>query len=438
VSGLVINSRDITDRVAGEATLREAQSRFAALVEHASDLITVNELDGTVTYASPSAATVLDYDPDALIGTQARDLVHPDDIDRLEETAATAFERGEAASVHYRARHHDGTWRTLEAVITNLLDEPSVLGVVTNARDVTERVVAERQAASLVEILEATTELIVVSDPHGKVVYANRSARALLAARERASVATLSSEASRDRLRTEVMPEVRRRGSWSGELELIDTDGHPFPVAATIQAHRSTDGEIARIATIAHDISDLKAAQRRLEFEATHDGLTGLPNRALFREIGERALARATRAAEVVAVLFLDLDGFKLVNDSYGHDTGDVILAMVARRLREAVRAGDVLARLGGDEFVILCERPRGEHHMLELSSRVIETVSQPFTTDRHEVRVGLSVGIAFSHSDVGINELIRDADVALYRAKNDGRGRAQVYDASLLALPPS
>jgi len=197
-----------------------------------------------------------------------------------------------------------------------------------------------------------------------------------------------------------------------------------------VQVLHDEQGNVSRIATVAHDITDLKAAQRRLEFEATHDSLTGLPNRALFREIGERAIARAGRTDEELAVLFLDLDGFKLVNDSYGHDVGDVLLGTVARRLRDTVRAGDTLARLGGDEFVILCEHPRGEVAMLELSHRIIDAVSQPATIEGYEVQVGLSIGIAFSRgADKGVVDLIRDADVALYRAKHQGRGRAEVYE---------
>jgi diguanylate cyclase (GGDEF)-like protein/PAS domain S-box-containing protein len=435
VGGLVVNTRDITERLESEATLREAQDRFAALVEHASDLITVNDLDGVLHYVSPSSRMVLGYEPSELVGTHARDLIHPDDIDRVEQTAFDQFARGVAEPIRYRARHRDGSWRLMEAVVSDLTAEPSVQGVVTNARDVSERQFAERRASGMVEILDATNELVVVSDPHGAIVYANRSARALLGARERQHVSVLSSAVSRERLRTEIMPEVRRRGVWSGELELVDPDGRRIPVAVTVQAHRDDDGNVARIATIAHDISEMKAAQRRLEFEATHDALTSLPNRALFREIGERALARASRTSEELAVLFLDLDGFKLVNDSYGHDTGDLLLGMVARRLREAVRAGDVLARLGGDEFVILCENPRGEHQMLELSARIIDTVSKPFAIDHHEVRVGLSIGIAFSHGgEDGISGLIRDADIALYRAKHEGRGRARLFSESLVS----
>jgi diguanylate cyclase (GGDEF)-like protein/PAS domain S-box-containing protein len=386
---VVWNIRDITSRLEAITELHEAQARFAALVHHASDLITVNRLDGVLTYVSPSSNGVLGYAPAELLGKQARGLMHPDDIDRVEKTAFEQFARGVVEPIEYRARRRDGSWRVIEATTTNLLDEPAVQGIVTNARDVTDRRAAERRSLELVEVLEATNEIVVISDPRGYVVYANRSARSLLGGREEQHVSALSSDASRERLRTEIMPLVRRRGSWSGELELVDLAGNLIPVAATVQAHHDEVGAVVRIATVAHDITDLKAAQRRLEFEATHDPLTGLANRALFREIGERALALARRTGDPVAVLFLDLDGFKIVNDSYGHDVGDLLLAMVARRVVEAIRAGDVLARLGGDEFVILCDRPRSKQQMLDLSDRIIATVSEPFLIDDAEVAVG-------------------------------------------------
>ena len=178
--GVVINIRDITERVTTETTLRETQARFAALVEHASDLISVNDLDGVLTYASPSALSVLGVEPAELVGRQARDLMHPDDVERVEQAAGEQFARGVVEPIQYRARHRDGSWRYLEAIITDLIDEPSVRGVVTNARDVTERRAAERRAADLAEILEATKELVLVSDPGGKITYANRAARTLL------------------------------------------------------------------------------------------------------------------------------------------------------------------------------------------------------------------------------------------------------------------
>jgi diguanylate cyclase (GGDEF)-like protein/PAS domain S-box-containing protein len=435
INGVVGTMRDITDRVEAEAALAETRERFAALARHTTDLVTVSGPDGIMSYVSPSAKDILGYEPVELEGTDARLLTHPDDAQSvLDAITAHVATGGEPPILTYRVRHRDGSWRTLEGVTQNLLDEPSVRGVVTNSRDVSDRRVAEQKAAQLTAILEVSNEVVVLSDTSGHVVYANQAARKLLGPQEDQQVSELSSPESRKRLRTEIMPLVRRSGMWSGELELMARNGTRVPVAATVQAHHDESGKVELIATIAHDISELKAAQDRLEHEATHDSLTGLPNRALFREIGERALARSGRAGEDLAVLFLDLDGFKLVNDGYGHDTGDRLLAQVAHRLSEAVRRGDTLARLGGDEFVVLCERPHSTEEMLELSRRLIAVASEPFRFDEHEVRVGASVGIAFGGDvDAGIGGMIREADIALYQAKNEGRGRAELYDDSLI-----
>jgi len=434
VRGLIVNARDVTERVEAEAALQDSEDRFRALVQHATDLVTVSSADGSLIYVSPSAEKVLGFTPDELKDTIARELMHPEDLERVSTIMMEALADGvDPPPLEYRARHRDGTWRVLEGISTNLLDEPSIQGLVTNARDVTERRTAERRAAELTDILEASNEVVVVSDPGGRVLYANNAARNLLGTSEGQHVGELSSPASRERLRSEIMPAVRQRGVWTGELEMVARGG-TVPIAATVQAYPDETGHIARIATIAHDISELKAAQQRLEYEATHDLLTSLPNRAMFREIGERALARAARTGEPIGVLFLDLDGFKLVNDSFGHDVGDRLLAQVARRLREAVRLGDTVARLGGDEFVILCEQPQSEERMVELSNRLIEVVSEPLRLQDDPVVVGASVGIAYGAGDgAGIGEMIREADIALYQAKRKGRGRAELFDGSMI-----
>jgi diguanylate cyclase (GGDEF)-like protein/PAS domain S-box-containing protein len=419
--------RDVTERARAEA-------KFRALVEQSSDFVFVLDEHAILTYASPSVTRLLGYAPEAVVGRPGSDFVHPDDLEAVgAEIARVLGAPGTHGEVSYRAIHADGSYRTFEAVGQNRLDDPAVRGIVINARDVTDRRAAEHKAAELTEILEASNEIVVVSDPSGHVVYANQAARTLLGASKRRPVSELSTPGSRERLRVEIMPIVHRRGVWSGELELIGAAG-PVPVAATIQAHHDDAGHVERVATIAHDISELKAAQTRLEYDATHDLLTGLPNRALFREIAERAIARTTRGGETLAVLFLDLDGFKLVNDGFGHDTGDRLLAHVARRLREALRLGDTVARLGGDEFVVLCEHPESKQRMLELSQRLIGVASEPFLIDDEPITVGASIGIAFGSSgESAIGELIREADIALYQAKHDGRGHAEIFDPTLL-----
>ena len=420
--------RDVTERVLAEA-------KFRALVEHSSDLVLVLDEHAMLTYASSSASRLLGYAPETVVGRPASDFVHPDDLEVLgAEIARVLRAPGTYGEVSYRALHADGSYRSFEAVGQNRLDDPAVHGIVVNARDITDRRAAEHKAAELTEILEASNEVVVLSDPGGHVVYANQAARTLLGAAEHRHVSELSTPGSRERLRVEIMPNVQRRGVWSGELELLGRAG-PVPVAATIQARHDDTGRVVRVATIAHDISALKTAQTRLEYEATHDLLTGLPNRALFREIAERAMARTSRHGGTLAVLFLDLDGFKLVNDGYGHDTGDRLLADIAHRLREALRLGDTVARLGGDEFVVLCEHPQSEEHMLELAERLIAVASEPFCLEEYRITVGASIGIAFSTTGRGstIGELIQEADIALYRAKHDGRGQAQIFDTSLL-----
>ena len=430
VHGIVLNIRDITDRAAAEGELRAAHERFRALAQHASDVITVVDLEGTITYATPSLARVLGYEPMELLGTNALDLIHPDDRERVYEASAQAIDSATPASVNYRTRTKTGEYRDFEAITTDLTGEPAVAGFVTNARDVTERHAAERTAARLIEVLEKSDEVVVLSDPSGRLVYSNPRAKEFLGLGDEHDVGELSSFESRQRLRDEIMPLVRERGLWTGELMLRTVEGDDVPVIATLQAHRE-DSEIVLISTLAHDITELKRAQHRLEFEATHDGLTGLPNRGMLLEVGEQALGRAERHGATTAVLFLDLDDFKEVNDSLGHEAGDQVLIQIARNLRVSVRTGDLVARLGGDEFCVLCENVESAEEMLELGQRLCNTVSLPMTVQGREVKIGASIGVAFDtggHAQIG--NLVRHADVALYRAKRAGGYRVELADA--------
>lgn len=438
VHGIVLNIRDITDRAEAERELRWVQERFRSLVQHASDVITVVDADARISYASPSMAHVLGYDPAEVIGTHALDLIHPDDRDKVVAASASAIDEGAPATVEYRTLTKSGEIRVFEAITTDLTGEPSVAGFVTNARDVTDRRAAERQAQRLIEVLEKSNEVVVLSDPSGRLVYANPRAQEFLGLGDDHDVGELSSFESRQRLREEIMPLVRTHGLWTGELTLRTSDGNDVPVIATLQAHRE-DSEIVLISTLAHDITDLKRAQHRLEYEATHDALTGLPNRSLFLEVGEQALGRAQRHGSTTAVLFLDLDGFKEVNDSLGHDAGDRVLVEIGRNLRVSVRTGDLVARLGGDEFCVLCENVESREEMLELGQRICNTMALPMSAHGREVKLGASIGVAFDTGGVDkIGNLLRQADVALYRAKRAGGYRVELADPGGAVTPPS
>jgi diguanylate cyclase (GGDEF)-like protein/PAS domain S-box-containing protein len=411
------------------------EERFRALVAQSSDIITVLEPDGTWRSSSAAGTRLLGYeegfDPEGGIFS----LVHADDVDRARHAFQEVLDgtRNDEPLV-LRVRSADGSrWFHLETVARNLVDAPEVRGVVLNSRDITERVEAEQLARQLTEVLERSNEIIVLSDPAGNVVYANQRAREFLSLGADQHVGELTSVESRERLRDVIMPLVRRHGLWNGELTLRSTSGNEVPVIATIQTHRDA-GEITLISTIAHDITELKAAQHRLEYEATHDALTGLPNRAMLQEVGEQALGRASRHDTTTALLFLDLDMFKDVNDTLGHDAGDAALVELGRRLRVGIRTGDLVARLGGDEFCVLCEAVESRDEMLELGQRLCDVVSIPMVIQGREVQLGTSIGIAFDDGGSRtIGQLIRDADVALYRAKRAGGSRVTVFDTAMV-----
>ncbi|HZP30133.1 MAG TPA: diguanylate cyclase [Acidimicrobiia bacterium] len=409
---------------------------FRALVEHSSDIVTILEPDGRWRWASTAARRVLGYTDPADVGADdVFGIVHPDDVD----TARAAFAairkgtRGPEQPVTLRVRDRAGLWHYLEMRGQNLTAEPALRAIVVTARDVTHRREEERRVARLIEVLEGSAEIVVLTDAQARPIYANRKARNLFDLEMGEAVDDLSTRVDAEslhRVESEVLPRLRESGAWTGELTLVTHAGDELPVAITIQMHASALGAgPAFVSAIAHDIKELQRAQAQLAHQATHDSLTGLPNRSLFQELGEQALARAQREGTTVAVLFLDLDHFKPVNDTMGHATGDALLVRLSTRLRKTVRAGDLVARFGGDEFVVLCEHPAGAREMLELAERLIETLSLPVEIDGRAAQVGASVGIAIGAGGrVTIDSLLRDADAALYRAKETGRGRAMLF----------
>lgn len=314
----VIIARDISSRKQAEAALRQSEDRFRSLVQNSSDLMTILGTDGVVLWHSPSVERVLGYPLDALNGTSLYDLAHPEDAPRLAASfALCAADPSARATVDFRCRHRDGSWRYLEAIGSNLLNHPTVGGIVVNSRDVTER----------------------------------------------------------------------------------------------------------------------KAFEDQLARQAFFDPLTGLPNRVLFMYSIEHAMAGARRNKLGVAVMFLDLDGFKWVNDSLGHLVGDQLLIAFGQRLKSCVRPGDTVARLGGDEVTVLLEDIPHVGEAERVARRILERLRTPFHFEGRDLYVGTSIGIAFGTlGEVQPPDLLRFADAAMYRAKSTGKGRSVVFDHSMHA----
>jgi diguanylate cyclase (GGDEF)-like protein/PAS domain S-box-containing protein len=435
VCGIVICARDVTGR-AQPSTRHDALPTDADFsFDRAPSACAVVGPNGRFTRVNPAMVTLTGHTAADLIGMQASNLAHPDELED-ERTVSARLASGdlETDTRERRLRRADGEWAWVRRTYWMLRNSDGSVRCINLALvDVTEQRATQEHALQLRDILETSRELVFLTDTAGRIQYINPRARLLLGLNEgdqpQDRLEGFLGEETMARIPDQILPVLLGDSVWTGELTMLAVNGEEIPVACTVQLHRDAQGDITLVSAIAHDIRELKRAQRLLEHQATHDVLTMLPNRQLFQEMGEQALARADRDGTTVAVLFLDLDRFKHVNDTFGHPVGDELLVEVAARLRDSVRKGDALARFGGDEFAICCEHPAGQREMLELAQRLIAALSRPAQLGAAVAEVGVSIGIAIgAGSRVTIDTLLRDADVALYQAKEQGRGRAVIF----------
>lgn len=415
---------------------RQSEERFRSLIQNSSDVIVILDEDGTVNYVSPTVERVLGHSAEDLLGGDALTFAHPEDIGRGRSFLDDILRSSNGiSSTEVRIRHADGSWRHVELHGNNLLDEPTIEGVVINFRDTTGRRQAEeelrRSEARNRAILETTPDLIFVYSRDGEYldIQANYPDKLYLPREE------LLGSNLRDVLPPKVaIPSLREiaRTLDTGEMRTYDYQLDVPEGALSFEARLVASGPDEVLCAV-RDITDRKALEQRLKYQAFHDPLTGLPNRTLFMDRIQHALARIDRHGKPLAVLFLDLDNFKVINDSLGHAVGDQLLAEVAHRLETCLRPEDTVARLGGDEFIVLLEAPERVEGAILVAERITEVLQASFVLEGHEVSTTASIGIALGTSSQDMpDDLLRNADFAMYRAKDQGKANYEVFDPSM------
>jgi diguanylate cyclase (GGDEF)-like protein/PAS domain S-box-containing protein len=331
-----------------------------------------------------------------------------------------------------------GWFRTSKAPLRD--DEGRVIGTFGISRDVTAQVEAEhavlRREAQLRALVESSPDAIAFYDGELRYCFVNAKAASLAGVPAEQMLGRTDSEIGRPPELVELLEEGLRRALATCQMcEVSYSVGATSWYQARIVPHIDGEGELVGAVVATRDLTELKKAQAVLAHQALHDPLTGALNRSALMDRLRRAVAALEREPGRVALLFIDLDNFKLVNDARGHDAGDQLLVEVAARLSGAARAADTVARHGGDEFVMILERLSASDNAYLLADRVLSTLAQPFSLGGETVRLTGSIGVVVTSdpaADPG--ELLRDADLAMYRAKQKGRDRIELFHPILRA----
>ena len=363
-------------------------------------------------------------------------LYGPEDLARLKDAVDAAIDHGTPFTLDLVARRRDGSTRDcLAHGYPETGPDLQVTHLFGSMQDITERKQAEQKLRLAASVFEHSFEGILVTDAGNRIVDTNPAFRTITGY-DPASVlgkdpSILASGRHDQAFYRAMWHAITQKGFWRGEIWNRRKDGEVYAELLSISTIRHADGSVQNYIAVFSDISELKAHEAELDRIANYDHLTGLPNRRLLSDRLEQAIARQRRSQKHVAVCYLDLDGFKPINDRYGHEVGDELLIGIANQLSKVLRAQDTVARIGGDEFVLLLNDLTRLEDSQELLDRVLAASTSAIVVDGVTHRVSASVGVALSPPDVdSADSLLRHADQAMYRAKDAGRNRYHFYDA--------
>jgi diguanylate cyclase (GGDEF)-like protein/PAS domain S-box-containing protein len=435
VSGI---ARDVTAR---RRTARQLHLRSAAL-EAAATGIVITDRHGAIVWANHAFTTMTGYSKEEVLGKNPRLLKSGEQPESYYAELWSTISQGKVWQGEIVNRRKDGTTYTEEMTITPVTQD---LGSATDThfiaikQDITERKKSEEELQRLASIVEFSEDAIIGKNIDGVITSWNRGAEKIYGyTRDEVVGRDLSFLLPPER-QAEIQAIMER--VLSGQpIECLETQrltriGSAIDVSLSVSPIKDASGHIAGASTIARDITQRKAAEKQIQFLAYYDALTGLPNRTLLQDRLTRALASARRRKDKVALLFLDLDRFKTINDSLGHSVGDLVLQQVAERLKKWAREQDTVARVGGDEFLIVLTAVKEPADAAVAAERLMNTMNAAYVVQGHSLGISCSVGISIfpEHGAEG-ETLIKNADAAMYSAKESGCNNLQFFTKDMNA----
>ena len=420
--------QDITEHL-------EIQEQYRIFFERTGMGVVIIEKDGTLSLVNQAFADFAKSTPETLMGKSFLIGVHDNDKDRLWEYHQQRI-RGETVPERYEFDFVaiDGEQGT---ALINAYFLQQTSQTLISAIDITDRKAKENQLLQSAKVFENLIEGIIITDNQTHIIAVN-PAFTKITGFEREEVLGKSTKILQSGEHDEAFYQrmweaLDRSGEWQGEIWNKHKNGEIYPELLSISTIDDSEGQVVNYIAVFSDISKIKKTEEKLWFLAHHDPLTHLPNRLMLQERLEHVLEKIDREQSKVALLFIDLDRFKEINDSFGHPSGDLLLQTIAKRLSILMRREDTIARISGDEFVILIENVKQTQSLIQITKKILQEVSRPIILEEHEVTITASIGIAMGPANGhDATTLLKNADTALYRAKASGRDNFEFFSQEM------
>lgn len=434
---IVATFSDETKEKLATQRLQETEKRQKLILQSIPDLIWLKDLKGSYLTCNPML--------ERFFGAEEEDIRGKTDYDFVDQELADFFREHDQAAIKADKPQVNEEWINfadngqrvlLETTKTPIKSvEGKVIGVLGVGHDITERYLSDEAKNLSASVFSHSHESILITDNDNKIIDVNPACLSLTGYSRDELIgqnpAIFSSGLHPEAFYTRMWDELEEYGTWDGEIQNRKKNGDLFTGKLTIDKVKNDQGKLTHYVSVLIDITYLKQQEKELERVAYSDPLTGLPNRLLLHDRMQQAISHAKRRKMLVAICYLDLDGFKPVNDDFGHEAGDEILLEVSRRMLKWVRSDDTVARLGGDEFVMLIGNLENLYELEEIISRQLDAISRPHILSTGEqVKVSASIGISlYPVDDVEPDKLLRHADMAMYESKKKGKNCYSFFD---------
>lgn len=435
--GIRVTNRDTTELIQADDDLEKSEQKFQKLIETANDAIFICEVEsGKITNVNQKACELTGYTAPELIGRPYYDIYPPEDRPFYKEFFEERVYNTSSPQRNIFVQNRDGRKIPVEVSgsVTTFRGKTFMLDIY---RDITERLETELQLRKLSSAVEQSPSSAVIMDTTGRLEYANPKFMQTTGYNLNEIIGqnwfSLKTDHLTQNQSNDIWKNLQTGQAWRGELHSKKKDGTFFWEYTAISPIRRYDGNISHFLAVSEDITIRKQYEEQLLRQATYDNLTQLPNRLLMLDRLKQAVARVKRENIKTAILFIDLDHFKDVNDTLGHDNGDKLLIEVARRLQNCIRGSDTVSRLGGDEFLVILQNIGEETMASIVAQRILESLAAPVIVENQEIFISASIGITVAPNDSDDPQvLLRNSDAAMYQSKEASRNTFHFFTAEM------